>query len=44
MKLPGDITGEEVAKSIQRFGYVITRQTGGHLRLTIVVEEEHNCP
>jgi predicted RNA binding protein YcfA (HicA-like mRNA interferase family) len=42
MKLPRDITGEELAKSLQRFGYVTTRQTGSHLRLTRVVEEEHN--
>jgi len=42
MKFPRDITAEELAKSLQRFGYVITRQTGSHMRLTRVAEEEHH--
>ena len=34
MKLPGDLPGEELASLLRRYGYEITRQTGGHLRLT----------
>ena len=42
MKLPRDIRGEELAKLLSRFGYVITRQTGSHLRLTRTIDEEHH--
>lgn len=34
MKLPRQISGEELARLLQRYGYQITRQTGSHLRLT----------
>ena len=34
MKLPRDLTGQELASLLRRFGYEITRQTGSHLRLT----------
>ncbi len=33
MKLPRDIAGAELAKLLSRYGYEITRQTGGHIRL-----------
>jgi len=34
LKLPRDLPGEELASLLRRYGYEITRQTGGHLRLT----------
>lgn len=40
MKLPRDLTGEELAKLLGRFGYQLERQTGSHMRLTRRVEGE----
>jgi predicted RNA binding protein YcfA (HicA-like mRNA interferase family) len=34
MKLPRDLGGEELARLLRRYDFVITRQTGSHLRLT----------
>ncbi len=34
MKLPRDISGQELATLLRRYGYQITRKTGSHLRLT----------
>ena len=34
MKLPRDVSGEELVRSLRRFGYEVTRQTGSHIRLT----------
>jgi len=34
LKLPRDISGEELAALLRRYGYEITRQAGSHLRLT----------
>jgi len=34
VKLPRDISGTELAKRLQKLGYVVTRQTGSHQRLT----------
>ena len=28
MKLPRNVTGEELIRALRRFGYVVTRQTG----------------
>lgn len=33
MKLPRDLSGRELAKLLQRFGYTVVRQQGSHLRL-----------
>ncbi len=33
MKLPRDLSGEELARSLRKYGYAITRQTGSHMRL-----------
>ncbi len=38
MKLPRDISGIELAKALARVGYVTTRQTGSHVRLTLTSE------
>ncbi len=42
MKLPREISGEELAKLLKKYGYEITRQTGSHIRLTTTVKGEHH--
>jgi len=42
MKLPRDIHGDKLAELLNKFGDAITRQTGSHLRLTRLLEEEHH--
>jgi len=42
MKLPRDLSGEDLAKLLESFGYRVTRQTGSHLRLTTELEGEHS--
>ena len=42
MKLPRDISGEELAKRLKVFGYEVTRQAGSHLRLTTTQLGEHH--
>ncbi|WP_416672380.1 type II toxin-antitoxin system HicA family toxin [Egbenema bharatensis] len=42
MKLPRDLTGQNLAKSLERFGYSIDRQTGSHIRLTTQENGEHH--
>jgi predicted RNA binding protein YcfA (HicA-like mRNA interferase family) len=34
LKLPRDLSGQQLAQLLRRHGYEITRQTGSHLRLT----------
>ena len=34
MRLPRDMSGEELARLLKRFGYHVSRQTGSHLRLS----------
>ena len=33
MKLPRDISGEQLASRLNKYKYCVTRQTGSHLRL-----------
>ena len=42
MRLPRDISGQDLAKALGRLGYVQSRQTGSHMRLTTPVEGEHH--
>jgi predicted RNA binding protein YcfA (HicA-like mRNA interferase family) len=42
MKLPRDLTGQNLAKSLRVLGYEITRQAGSHLRVTTQVDGEHH--
>jgi predicted RNA binding protein YcfA (HicA-like mRNA interferase family) len=41
-RLPRDISGPELAKLLEAFGYVVTRQKGSHLRLTTQHRGEHH--
>lgn len=42
MKLPRDLSGEELAKALSKLGYVVDRQTGSHIRLTTQENGEHH--
>lgn len=42
MRLPRDIAGDELAALLEKHGYVVTRQTGSHLRLTTTERGEHH--
>ncbi len=39
MKLPRDVSGEELGKKLKSLGFLITRQTGSHMRFTKVTEK-----
>lgn len=42
MKTPRDVDGDELAAFLARFGYVITRQAGSHMRLTTSRNDERH--
>ncbi len=42
MRLPRDLSGDDIAKAIKILGYQITWQSGSHLRLTTQVNGEHH--
>ena len=44
MRLPRDISGRQLAKALgKRFGYILTRQRGSHMRYTTQVGGEHHA-
>jgi predicted RNA binding protein YcfA (HicA-like mRNA interferase family) len=42
-RIPRDLSGKDLCKLLERFGYTITRQTGSPIRLTVqqVAQEHH---
>ena len=42
MKTPRDLSGAELAKDLRKLGYIITRQSGSHLRVTTQKNGEHH--
>lgn len=42
MKLPRNLSGEQLIKALSHFGYRATRQTGSHVRLSIELPKEHH--
>lgn len=42
MKLPREISGDELAKLLQKYGCEMTRQAGSHVRLTTVLCGQHH--
>ena len=42
MRLPRDLSGDQLAVLLRRYGYEVTRQTGSHMRLTTTQEGEHH--
>ncbi len=41
MKLPRDVDARLLIKALGRLGYVVTRQTGSHIRLTCAEPSPH---
>ncbi|HEV7892640.1 MAG TPA: type II toxin-antitoxin system HicA family toxin [Pyrinomonadaceae bacterium] len=42
MKLPRDVSGDDLAKALRMLGYEVTRQTGSHYRVTTTQGGEHH--
>jgi predicted RNA binding protein YcfA (HicA-like mRNA interferase family) len=43
VKLPRDISGEDLLRSLEKYGYKATRQTGSHIRLSSTIKgTEHH--
>ena len=42
MRLPRDLSGEDLATRLTKLGYRVTRQTGSHVRLTTQRDGEHH--
>ena len=42
MKLPRDLSSDELVKALARLGYVVDHQTGSHIRLTTQRNGEHH--
>ncbi|KOR38536.1 hypothetical protein AM228_00720 [Planktothricoides sp. SR001] len=42
MKLPRDLSGQDLVKYLKIFGYEVSHQTGSHIRLTTQQQGEHH--
>jgi len=42
MKIPRDLSGQELLKYLKPYGYEVTRQTGSHIRLTTNENGQHH--
>lgn len=42
MKLPRNLSSDDLIRSLSRFGYQVTRQTGSHIRLATQENGEHH--
>jgi predicted RNA binding protein YcfA (HicA-like mRNA interferase family) len=42
VKLPRDLSGQELVNALARLGYEVSRQTGSHIRLTTQRNGEHH--
>lgn len=42
MRLPRNVSGQQLADALRVLGYLVTRQRGDHLRLTTQQEGEHH--
>jgi len=42
VRVPRDISGKELVKRLEAFGYLETRQSGSHVRVTTSVQGEHH--
>lgn len=40
-RLPRDLSGRDLALALRRYGYVVTREVGSHLRLTTQQGGQH---
>ena len=42
MKIPRDLSGQDLIKYLKPYGYVVTRQSGSHLRLATNQNGQHH--
>ena len=42
MRLPRDVSGDDLTQALKKLGYQVTRQTGSHLRLTTLEHGEQH--
>jgi predicted RNA binding protein YcfA (HicA-like mRNA interferase family) len=42
MKIPRDLSGQDLIKLLKPYGYSVSRQAGSHIRLTTLVNGEHH--
>jgi predicted RNA binding protein YcfA (HicA-like mRNA interferase family) len=42
LKLPRDVSGQDLARRLRHFGYEVTRQVGSHMRLTTQERGQHH--
>ena len=42
MKLPRDLSGDDLAAALRKLGYQVTRQAGSHMRLTTMQNGQHH--
>ena len=42
MRLPRDLSADDLVKALSALGYEVTRQTGSHIRLTTSEHGEHH--
>lgn len=42
MKLPRDVSGQQLQRALRRLGYEAVRQRGSHVRLTTQANGEHH--
>ena len=42
MRLPRDLSGRDLARSLESLGYRATRQSGSHIRLSTLERGEHH--
>ena len=40
MRLPRNVSGDDLVKKLNQYGYRVTRQTGSHVRLTRSIEDK----
>jgi predicted RNA binding protein YcfA (HicA-like mRNA interferase family) len=42
MKIPRDLSGQDLIKYLKPYGYSVSRQTGSHIRLTTDTNGQHH--
>ena len=42
MRLPRDLSGPDLVRALKLLGYIVTRQTGSHMRVTTTEHGEHH--
>jgi predicted RNA binding protein YcfA (HicA-like mRNA interferase family) len=38
-KVPRDVSGKSLIKVLSKYGYTVSRQTGSHIRMSIIIED-----